>query len=88
MTVPTLTQQWPNYRDMTPEQMLAWGAAEHQARMADLTDRTAEGLNRAQANCEVRRKAIGASLSAAASMVRDASVARRREQFRASQESA
>jgi hypothetical protein len=71
-------QQWPCYRDMTPEQMLAWGIAERKARMADLEVRGAEGLRQAQANCEVRRKSIGASKSAAASMVLDASRQERR----------
>ena len=70
--------QWPQLGEMTVEQMNAWGAAEHAARMQDLTDRTPEGLARAQANAEARRKAIGASRSAAATMVSDASRARRR----------
>ena len=41
----------------------------------------AEGLARAQANAEARRKAIGASRSAAATMVSDASRARRRAEM-------
>ncbi|MDG9972955.1 hypothetical protein [Stenotrophomonas sp. GD04032] len=63
---------WPNYREMTAEQMLAWGLEESEARQADLRVRTAEGLAAAQANAEARRKLIGASRSAAASMVIDA----------------
>jgi len=73
--------QWPQLGEMTVEQMNAWGAAEHAARMQDLTDRTPEGLARAQANAEARRKAIGASRSAAATMVSDASRARRRAEM-------
>lgn len=72
-----MTEQWPMYRDMTSEQMLAWGLAEKAARIADLQDRTPEGLQRAQANAERRRKAIEASRSAAASLVLDASRAQR-----------
>jgi hypothetical protein len=82
------TTIWPNYRDMTPEQMQAWGVAERKARMADLEVRGAEGLRQAQANCEARRKAIGASKSAAASMVLDASRQERRAAFRAATGSA
>lgn len=70
--------QWPNYRDMTSEQMLAWGLAESQARMVDLAVRGSEGLIAAQVNAEARRKLIGASRSAAASMVSDAMKAERR----------
>lgn len=67
-----------NYRDMTAAEMLAWGHAEHAARIADLADRTPSGLKRAQEAAETRRKAIGASRSAAAAMVADAGRARRR----------
>ena len=66
------------YRDMTADEALAWGAAEHAARIADLADRTPEGLKRAQNAAEQRRKAIGASRSQAAMMVSDAGRARRR----------
>ncbi len=65
------------YRDMTSEQMLAWGKAEAEARQADLSVRTVEGLKAAQENAEARRKLIGASRSAAASMVSDALRAKR-----------
>jgi hypothetical protein len=69
---------WPDYRDMTPEQMAAWGAAESEARQADLRGiASAEALKRAQENAEQRRKAIGASRSAASSMVIDANRAAR-----------
>ncbi len=57
------------YRDMTDADMLAWGAAESDARKADLSVRSAEGLRVAQANAERRRKAINASVSQAANMV-------------------
>lgn len=69
--------QWPSYRDMTAEQMLAWGRAEQLQRIEDLKDRTPEGLRKAQANAEQRRKAIGASRSVAATLVMDASRAAR-----------
>lgn len=78
MTTSTPSPQWPCYRDMTPEQMLAWGIAERKARIVDLEVRGADGLRQAQANCEVRRKAIEASKSAAASMVLDAARKERR----------
>ena len=68
-----------NYRDMTAEQMLAWGEQERRARIDDLKDKTPEGLKRAQANARARRLAIGASDSAAASMVADAGRAARRK---------
>ena len=35
---------WPKHRDMTPEQIAAWGVAEAAARKADLTVRGAAGL--------------------------------------------
>lgn len=57
------------YRDMTDAELLAWGAAESEARKADLTVRSAEGLRVAQANAETRRKAIGASRNQAADAV-------------------
>ena len=69
---------WPNYRDMTAEQMLAWGAAESASRQADLAGvKSAEALKLAQQQAERRRKAIGASRSAAAAMVIDANRAAR-----------
>lgn len=68
-----------SYRDMTTEQRHEWGERERQARINDLKDKTPEGLKRAQANARARRLAIGASDSAAASMVADAGrVARRK----------
>jgi hypothetical protein len=73
--------KWPNYRDMTAAQMLAWGTAESEARQADLSGvKSQASLLAAQSNAEVRRKAIGASRSAAASMVIDANRAKRRAQ--------
>lgn len=57
------------YRDMTAAEMLAWGAAESAARQADLKVRSAEGLRAAQANAELRRKAIGATVGQASDMV-------------------
>lgn len=57
------------YRDMTDADMLAWGAAESEARKADLAVRGAEGLRAAQANAETRRKAIGATRGQASDMV-------------------
>lgn len=60
---------WPAYRDMTAEQMLEWGRAESAARQADLRPGTAASLERAQRNAEVRRRAIGATMNAAAAMV-------------------
>ena len=77
---------WPQYRDMTAEQMLAWGTAESEARQAELSGVKSQAiLLAAQANAEVRRKAIGASRSAAASMVIDSNRVKRRTQA-ASQE--
>lgn len=58
-----------NYRDMTDEQCLAWGREESAARIADLAVRSADGLRIAQANADVRRKAIGATSGQAADMV-------------------
>lgn len=64
---------WPNYRDMTAEQMLAWGIEESRLRQEDLKDiRSAEALKAAQDNAARRRKAIDASRSAASSMVIEA----------------
>lgn len=60
------------YRDMTDEQRAEWGRAEVAARKADLMTRTAEGLEAAKRNARSRRNAIGASESAAASMVIEA----------------
>lgn len=68
---------------MTAAEELAWAQAEHVARLADLTDRTPEGLRRAQANAEARRKAVGLSRSQAASAVLEAGRVRRREEMRA-----
>lgn len=68
---------------MTYEEELAWAQAEHVARLADLTDRTPEGLQRAQKNAEARRKAAGLSRSQAASLVLEAGRVRRREEMRA-----
>lgn len=77
MSAATATK-WPQYRDMTYEQMLAWGAAESEARQADLSGvKSQASLLVAQANAEARRKAIGASRSAAASLVIDANRAKR-----------
>lgn len=69
------------YRDMTPEQMLAWGHAERAARMADMEERTPEGLRAAQANAKTRRLAIGASAGQAAQMVVEANRDARRTEF-------
>lgn len=70
------------YRDMTAEQMLDWGVNESAARKADLAaDRSQEGLSAAQLKAESRRKLIGASRSAAASMVIDAQRQKRRDDF-------
>lgn len=57
------------YSEMTEPEQLAWGAAESARRIADLADRTAEGLRAAQRNATARRRAIGASLGQAADMV-------------------
>lgn len=59
-----------NYRDMTEAEMLAWGAAESRARIADLDGvRSADALKAAQAAAEARRKLIGATRGQAADMV-------------------
>lgn len=68
---------------MTYEEELSWAQAEHVARLADLEDRTPEGLKRAQQNAEARRKSVGLSLSKAASLVREAGRLRRSEAMRA-----
>jgi peroxiredoxin len=68
---------------MTYEEELAWAQAEHIARIADLRDRTPEGLSRAQSNAEARRKAVGLSSSRVAMLVKDAGSIRRREEMRA-----
>jgi hypothetical protein len=66
------------YRDMTAEQMLAWGAQESAARQADLAEvKSKEALTAAQANCEARRKLIGATRGQATSMVLQANRAKR-----------
>ena len=58
------------YREMTAEQMLAWGAAESKQRIADLDGvRSAEALKAAQDAAETRRKLIGATRGQAANMV-------------------
>lgn len=58
------------YRDMSDEEMLAWGAAESAARKADLAaSRTPAGLLAAQENANQRRKLIGATMGQAADMV-------------------
>lgn len=57
------------FRDMTPDKQLAWGREELAARKADLLDRSADGLARAQTNAESRRKKISASRSQAANAV-------------------
>lgn len=58
------------YRDMTEAQMLAWGAEESKARIADLAGvKSAEVLAAAQASAVARRRAIGASRSQATNMV-------------------
>lgn len=69
---------WPKLREMTCEQMTAWGEAESLARQEDLKDRTEAGLLTAQRNANERRKLIGASLSQAATLVLDANRALRR----------
>lgn len=69
---------WPDYRDMTPEQMLAWGAAESAARQADLAGvKGLDSLRQAQERAKQRRQVIGASENAAAAMVIDANRAAR-----------
>lgn len=67
-----------HYRDMTDAQMLAWGAAEQQARISDLAGlRSAESLKAAQNAAESRRKTICATRGQAADMVIRASRAAR-----------
>lgn len=61
-----------NYADMTEAQRLEWGRSERDARKADLTARTREGLIAAQGNAEVRRKAIQATRAQATAMVIEA----------------
>jgi hypothetical protein len=73
---------------MTYEEEIAWAQGEHLARLKDLEDRTPEGLHRAQANAEARRKPVGLSLSRAATLVREAGVNRRREEMRAAAQGA
>ncbi len=69
------------YREMDEVQMLAWGATEHQARIADLAgQKSAETLKAAQEAAEQRRKAIGATRGQAADMVIRASREARRAQ--------
>jgi hypothetical protein len=68
---------------MTEAEGLAWAVAEHDLRVADLSDRTAEGLRRAQQNAEARRKAAGLSRSQAAALVAEAGRVRRLEAMRA-----
>ena len=68
---------WPMLCDMTPEQMMAWGAEESAARIEDLKDRTESGIRQAQLNADARRKQIGASRSQAAALVIDANRANR-----------
>lgn len=76
-----MNKQWPMYRDMTDEQIEAWGQAERDARMADLSIRGADGLIDAQRNATARRLAIGASINQAASAVNAASRAKRRAEM-------
>lgn len=76
----TSTTTWPQYRDMTAEQMAAWGEAERKARIEDLKVRGPVGLVEAQEKAEQRRRAIGATRDQSARMVSDAGrAARRRE---------
>lgn len=65
------------YRDMTEGQRLAWGAQERAARIRDLEDRSATGLEKAQLAAKGRRQLIDASESAASRMVADAGRAQR-----------
>jgi hypothetical protein len=58
-----------NYRDMNEAQQLDWGRAEAALRIADLAVKSAEGLKTAQANAEMRRKVIDATVGQAADMV-------------------
>jgi len=73
---------WPIYRDMTPEQITQWGRAEADARIADLSVRSPDGLIAAQRNASARRRAIGATIGQAASAVSDATREKRREDMR------
>lgn len=57
---------------------MEWGRAESEARKADLRIGGAMGLAVAQVNAEERRRAIGASASAATRMVIEANRAARR----------
>lgn len=67
-----------NYRDMTADQMLAWGHAESAARQADLADvKSQAALDQAQANAKARRRLIGASIGQATRMVVEANRAKR-----------
>lgn len=81
-----MTEQWPMYRDMTAEQMLAWGRAEHAARMSDLRDRGEHGLAVAQQNAKSRRTEIGASTSQVDSMLRAVATERRQHDAAARKE--
>ncbi len=63
----TATQQ---YRDMTDEQRLAWGASERESRIADLTGvQSANVLKSAQDAAKARRRIIGATIGQASDMV-------------------
>lgn len=66
-----------SHQNMSHAEMMAWGAAEGEARIADLRERSAEGLKRAQENAEQRRKAVGLTRSQAASIVSEALRAKR-----------
>ena len=57
------------FRDMTPDEQLAWGRVESLARQADLTATSADALVLAQANAERRRNLIRASRSEASNAV-------------------
>lgn len=61
---------------MSDEERLAWGAKEADARMRDLSVRTAEGLRAAQANARRRAQAAGMTRTQAARAVADALRAR------------
>lgn len=77
------------YSEMSEDEMLAWGSAEHDARIADLAGvKSQEALQAAQANAERRRKAIKASRSAASRMITDASRERRWTEARIAREAA
>jgi len=77
-----MSDTWPQYSDMTPDQMLAWGLEEIAARQADLTIKTAGSIKAAQKNADARRKLIGASLDAASAMVVNANRQKRRNELR------